>query len=260
MSVTDIFGMFDKLDDIIYKPVEAICDWVEEPLKKWEHKRKMDANAQDAQAKENMRRLEAELEMEREQQAAELQAQSKRWDAEIQQMIAEQEDARRDKFVEALYNYQKQLASAYREIVNSVGEMSLELRRKANDLVLEKTQAYMEIQQKAKLQAKQELKEIKDEFFESDPETYHMLVNDIRQECHTMVDTAAQCIIELKEDLKRLNENSDILMREGLAAVNKYLQPMANRMGVTTNIHNAPRLEKQETVDVQAVEINEMKE
>lgn len=36
-----VLDMFDKLDDIIYKPVETLCDWVEEPLRKWGHEREM---------------------------------------------------------------------------------------------------------------------------------------------------------------------------------------------------------------------------
>ena len=256
------FDMFDKLDDIIYKPVEAICDWVEEPLKRWKHGREMESYAQDARAKEDMRRLEAQIEMERKQQEAELQAQSKKWDAEIEQMIAEQEDARRDKLVEALKNYQIQLAAASRDIVNSIGVMSLELRSKANDLVLEKTQAYRKIQQEAKSQSMRELQEAKDTFFESDQETYRILVNDIMQERRTMIDTAAKCIVELSEDLARLNANTDILMRQGMAAVEGYLKPMMNGMGVAMNtkFHDAPILEEQETVDVQAIEVNDIKE
>ena len=27
-----MLDMFDKLDDIIYKPVETICDWIKEPM------------------------------------------------------------------------------------------------------------------------------------------------------------------------------------------------------------------------------------
>lgn len=42
--------MFDKIDDIIYKPVEAICDWTKEPLRKWEHERNMEAQAENIAA------------------------------------------------------------------------------------------------------------------------------------------------------------------------------------------------------------------
>ena len=28
--------MFDKLDDIIYKPIETICNWMQEPLRQFE--------------------------------------------------------------------------------------------------------------------------------------------------------------------------------------------------------------------------------
>ena len=40
MSLLD---MFDKLDDIIYKPVDAICDWAKEPLRAMQSKRDLQA-------------------------------------------------------------------------------------------------------------------------------------------------------------------------------------------------------------------------
>ena len=48
-----ILDMFDKLDDILYKPVELICDWVHEPLRRMEHKR-------DMQKEQNLAEIEAD--------------------------------------------------------------------------------------------------------------------------------------------------------------------------------------------------------
>lgn len=256
------FDLFDKLDDIIYKPVETICDWVKEPLQNWEADRNMALNAQDAKIKENMRRLEVQLEMDCEEQRAKLQFQRQQWDVEINKIIAEQEDARRDRLVEAIKNYQIQLADASRDIVNSIGIMSLELRSKANDLILEKTQSYKKIQDEAKLQSMQELKDAKDNFFESDPETYRVLVDNIMQERRFMVETAGKCIVELSEDLKRLNENTNILMRQGMDTIGGYLEPMANAIGTSASmkIYDTKELENQEMIEAKVVETNYINE
>ena len=32
-AVTKIFGMFDRIDDIIYEPVRLVCDTLRQPLK-----------------------------------------------------------------------------------------------------------------------------------------------------------------------------------------------------------------------------------
>lgn len=231
------FDMFDKIDDIVYKPVEAVCDWIGEPLKKWGHKRDLESMKQAAQLKAEMKEQEMRLEIQKSEDAARLQAEQRKWNAEIDIMLAEQEDARRDRLVEAVKRYQIELASASRDIVNSIGMMSLELRRKANDLVLEKTQAYRAVQDEAKKQSMQELKEVKEMFFETDPDTYYVLVDDIMQERRFMVETAGKFIVELSEDLKRLNQNSDELLRMGMDAVTGYLKPIASAIGGVTNMN-----------------------
>ena len=252
------FDMFDKLDDIVYKPVETLCDWIEEPLRKWEHGRNMNANEHAAQIEKEIHEFDAKLEMEREKNAAEMQFQRQKWDVEINEMIAEQEDLRRDKLVEAIKNYQIQLASASRDIVESIGKMSLNLRCKANDLVLEKMQAYKKIQDEAKLQCRKELQEVKDDFLESDPDTYHIMVDEIIQERRSMIETAGRFIDELSEDLKRLNENTDILMRQGMNTVERYLRPVADAMGVAVNVNadNAKMIENAEVVEKDVIETN----
>jgi len=229
--------MFDKLDDIIYKPVEAVCDWIKEPLRGFEQKRDIAKERQHMQMQEDMRRLEEKIAMEQEEHAAKMQFQRQKWDIEINTIIAEQEAGHRDRLVESIKNYQVQLASASRDIVESIGAMSIKLRCMANDLVLEKTQEYKRIQDEAKRQSIQELKEVKDNFFESDPETYRMLVSDIMEERRSMVETAGKCIVELSEDLKRLNENTDDLMKQGMRAVERYLMPMANALGGTVDVN-----------------------
>lgn len=225
--------MFDKLDDIIYKPVEALCNWINEPLRAFEHKRSIKTAKNNADIEAAQRKQDAELEAMRQRSAAELQADQRRWNAEIDQMIAQQEDERRDRLVESIKRYQIELATASRDIVNSIGLMSLELRNKANDLVIEKTQEYIRIQDEAKRQSLFQLQEAKDMFFETDPETYRVLVGDIMNERRNMVDTASKFISELSEDLKRLNQNSDELMRMGMQTTTEYLRPMANALAIS---------------------------
>lgn len=266
--------MFDKIDDIIYKPVEAICEWTKEPLKKWEHNRNMETQAQNIAAEERAReeklrhekemaqqaadnevakkKLEQELtEQERASVTADLEARAKidadirRWNAEIDQMILQHEDERRDRLVECMKRYQIDLANAARDIVNSIGLMSLELRAKANEMVLEKTKEYRALQDESKKQSMLELKEVKEMFFEDDPDTYKMMVSEIMQERRSAIELAGRFIVELSEDMKRLNQNTDDLMRMGMENANKYIAPMAGGLGVTlgTTLDNTKRIE-----------------
>lgn len=269
-----LLDMFDKIDDIIYKPVETICEWTKEPLKKWEHNRNMEIQAQNIAAEERAReeqhkhekemakqtagnemakkKLEQELtEQDRASVTADLEARAKidadvrRWNAEIDQMILQQEDERRDRLVECMKRYQIDLANAARDIVNSIGLMSLELRAKANEMVLEKTKEYRALQDESKKQSMLELKEVKEMFFEDDPDTYKMMVSDIMQEKRSAIELAGRFIVELSEDMKRLNQNTDDLMRVGMENANKYIAPMAGGLGVTlgTTLDNTKRIE-----------------
>ncbi len=218
-----LLDMFDRIDDIVFAPVQAICDWVHEPLRRMEHKRELELQAQ--QEQNLIARMEAE---------AELQAKRRQWQIEMDQLIQEQEDARRDRLVEAVKRYQIELAEAIQHIVENVGLMSLALRKRANDLVLEKTKAYIAIQDRAKEQSKKELDEAKMMFAEDDPETYRMLVKQILEERQSMIDMAGKFIAELSEDLRRLNQNSDLLLQQGMTAVTEALTPLTASLALSS--------------------------
>ncbi|MDE6832885.1 MAG: hypothetical protein K2J39_01350 [Ruminococcus sp.] len=275
-----LLDMFDKIDDIVYEPVKTICEWLKEPLRKREHSRNMDAQAQQINAEKNaqeakfrhamdfakqetenkmimekmkqdsarkavenkmaQKKLEQELkEKERKSVNADLEAKAKieadirRWNAEIDQMILQKEDERRARLVECMKRYQIDLANATRDIVNSIGLMSLELREKANQMVIEKTKEYRALQDESKKQSLLELREVKEMFFKDDPDTYKIMVSDIIQERSSAIELASRFIVELSEDMKRLNQNTDELMRIGMENTSKYIAPMTNGLGVT---------------------------
>ena len=86
-----LFDMFDKLDDIIYEPIETCCEWTKEPLKRWEHEREQQAE-----------RNRVENEIYRQQQEMQL----AQWDAE-KRMELEQAQARAN--IELYYFRKKRL-------------------------------------------------------------------------------------------------------------------------------------------------------
>lgn len=267
------FDMFDKIDDIIYKPVETICEWTKEPLKRWEHQRDMETQSQNIEAEERIRRENYQHEMEMAQKTvdnemaqkrldqalteeerksvtedmaarAKIDADIRKWNAEIDQMILKEEDARRDRLVECMKRYQIDLSNAAIDIANSIGMMSLELREKANTMILEKTKQYRALQAETKQQSMCEIKEVK-EMFADDPDTLKMLLDTILQERASAFEIAGRFITELSEDMKRINQNTDELMRIGLQNAGEYIKPMANGLGVTlgTTIDTTKRIE-----------------
>ena len=232
--------MFDKLDDIIFAPVNAICEWSKEPLRRFEHDRELQNMQREFDNTQTDKRLESELyeeklkaENDARAESLRIDADARRWNAEIDQMISDQEQARNDRVVESLKNYQLDLSRATLEIVKNLGEMSLELRAKANDMIQEKTEAYRKMQKEAIAEYNNELKEVK-EMFADDRETFEMMRNEIIDERRSIIDLAKSFILELSDDIKRVNQNIDELTRMGMNNTDKYLSPLASALGMST--------------------------
>lgn len=251
--------MFDKLDDIIYEPVKGICNWVEEPLRRFSSERELKKMDKQADIEMKMQANAAELEAFNARQKAELEIDRKRWNAEIDQMIAEQEDARKDKLVEAIKNYQITLATATKDIVESMGLMSIELRRQANELVKERTDQYIALQAKAMDDAEKRLIEI-GEKFASNERVRTRMEDSVINNMDTILENGDKFIKELSEDLKQLNQNTDILMNEGMQNINKYLAPMAQTLAINTSACNTSSDEIKQIEDGNIIDVDEFQE
>ena len=248
-GIMNVLSMFD----VVTGPVNAVCEWVKAPLKRFEHKRKMQMMDKEADVTIRLQREAAELAAERERQQAELQVEQRRWNAEIDELIADSEMRRNKEMVEAIKQYQLDLSNATKEIVESLGVMSLELRRKANDLLEEKMRSYKAIQDEAKKQSIAEINEAKEMFFEDDPETYRMLVNTALSERKSTFEVAGRFMLELSEDFKRLNQNTDALLQMGMRNVDKYLEPIAGKLGTGQSLqssYNSSQIEDKNVIDV----------
>ena len=203
-----------------------------------------------------MRQQEAELQAYNERQAAELQVDQRRWHAEIDAMIAEQESKRRDQLVESIKRYQVDLAMATKDIVNSIGMMSIELRREANALIMEKTQEYRQLQDEATNNAMQRLDDINQRFASNERVRLRM-EDSVMNQMDAVVDAANEFIKELAVDFKRLNQNTDDLMRMGMQNVNKYLEPMAKSLQIDSKIdqQDLKQLPDSSIVEGEALEV-----
>lgn len=243
--------MFDKIDDIVYKPIETLCNWIEEPLKSFESKRQIQQMQVTAEIEEKARRQEAELQAYSARQQVEIEADRRRLNAEIDQMIQEQEMANREKFVEALKRYQTDLARVNVEIVNSIGLMTIDLRRAAHALVTEKTQEYREIQNQAIESAMKRLDEINERYANNERVRTRM-EDSVMNQMDSVIEAADRFITELADDLKRLNQNTDDLMHMGMENVNKYLAPMGQSLHIDTDINYdaTNQIESKEIVDI----------
>ncbi len=224
-----ILDMFDKLDDIIYEPVKAVSNWIGEPLKKWEHNRELEKMQTAAEIEETNAKRNMEIQQEQKRLEAELEADQRRWNAEIDQLIAEQEDRRRDKIIASIKQYQIDLANTSKDIINSIGLMSLDLREKANKLVLEKTNEYIAIQKTAQDDAEKRLDNIETKY--ADNERLRIRMEDsVIDNMEAIINHANQFISELSEDLKRLNENTDELVKISTTTILTTTNSLGNNL------------------------------
>ena len=260
MAISDIF---EKLDDIIYEPIHVLVSYVGEPLKWLENQRKVIEETAvikketDLRIKEKkieqlieQKKLEAELNARRE--SAKLENDIRKWDEEVNNLIADSEMERRDKLVESIKRYQLDLATASKDIVESIGKMSLELREKANNMVSEKTKEYIETQKDVKKQSWEEMREAK-EMFADDAEMLKMVESQILNERASMIELTNDFIKELADDMKRLNENADKILAMSMETTKKYLDPIAKNLQIDTSVNsniNTKQLEDDSTIEV----------
>lgn len=221
----EFLDMFDKLDDIVYEPVKAICEWAKEPLRILESKR----NAKnEAEAK----KLDQELAQKSQREAAELDADIRRWNVEIDNMIADKEMERHDRLVEALKQYQIDLAKAAKDMALALNNMQVEIRDVAGKLIDQRTQTYKKMQDEIKASTLKELSEAKEMFFDSDPDTYKMLREQIIEERKTMIEQASIFIKELAEDSKRLSISFDDTKDQSQKYIFETLKSLAGKYDI----------------------------
>lgn len=224
-----LLNMFDKLDDIVYEPIKVVCDYLRQPARAMEMHIEVKKEQKLANIENSNKQLEADIEMQKVDARVELQAKERRLNAEIDDLIAENELKRKTAVVEAIKQYQIDLSQAVNECIHEIGNMSLELRERANDMVIEKTKQYTELQDKSKAYAKKELKEIEEMF--GDNERVRIKMEDaVIDQMTNMITTANSFIKELSEDMKRLNSNIDKLTEKGQEMVGEYLKPMTAKV------------------------------
>ena len=119
---------FSKLAEVLVSPVNMMCNWAEEPLKRYEHERVEKTKDADVQ-----REITRQVGVERA-----LSDQRIKEETEIIRIIAEIEQLKKDKEFErmkevsdAMMEYQKELTRVNVEAVEAIGSMRIDLQRKA---------------------------------------------------------------------------------------------------------------------------------
>nr|WP_312058995.1 hypothetical protein [Fervidobacterium pennivorans] len=264
--------LIDKLGNIIYTPIELLTDLAKEPLKRWEHKRSIERIDAEAQARIKEKNAEVDLIIKKERTLAEIeefkkdkelerekaridaeaqaraQARIKEKNAEVDLMIkkeralAEIEEFKKDKELErmkavseAIMKYQDQLTRLNVNAINAIGHMQLDLRERAQQLVCEKSIIYIKMQKKAFEEAENDLKRIEKDFHEND-RAREILMNAVGKRLVNIIDTATKFLIELNEDIKKLNHSISLLAEQGQIFIEHHLKKFHVIEGDTIDI------------------------
>ena len=248
-----------KLGDVIMKPIDLMIDWGKEPLRNKEHKRSLERDSNSVNTKARIEKEKIELEFKLKQQENELknnytiqlekekqetlalisklQLQEKELDndlairkqTEVHRIMSEIDELQKDKdfqrmklVSESIMKYQAELTKLNVNAINAIGNMQLELREKAQNLVYDKTVRYKELQDKAINEASDDLEKILEKF-PNNERVQDIMIKAVDKRLSNVIDTAQNFLLELNEDIKLLNKSINSLAEGGQKFIEKHL-------------------------------------
>ncbi|GAB3442117.1 hypothetical protein [Insolitispirillum peregrinum] len=241
VSGAGILNFIGKLGNTVTAPFDILKDWANEPLKRWEHERNEQSHEHAHQREMDKllaeEKIRSELRIEEEKAKTDIEIQR---ETGILRIVAEIEDLKKDKQLErmkeasaALVHYQSEMMRLMTDIVYSIGEMQLDLRERAQKIVLEKTTQYKEIQSNAYEEMAREIEEIEDRF-ESNERAKNMLYAAIDRKYNSILDATTSFLAELSRDIGDINRSITGISESGKIFVEQHLSQF-NNIGITTN-------------------------
>jgi len=279
-------SFWSKFTDIITSPIETICRWAEEPLRRSEHRRSEESKSSDVQreitrevgvekalSEQRMREKQLESQLERDRQhflseqkmreeqfatemrikqeteSVNIEIERERFlseqkmreqefatnmqikrETEIVRIIVEIEEFKKDKEFErmkavsdAMMLYQKELTRINVEAVEAIGSMRIDLQRKAYELIHEKTQQYAELQERAILQAEEQLSRIDNNPNMSDS-SRTILTNAVDKKLAGIIDNATRFIEQLNDDMQHISKDINLITSSGQNFIQRHLE------------------------------------
>ena len=145
-----------------------------------------------------------------------------KFNAELDDMIADKELERSKKILDAIKEYQITMAESSKSIHESLGKMTIELRRQAHDLMEEKKQAYLQMQKNATAAAMDQLKMIRSEFPEGSME-YQIMGEAVRSQLVGIVESSNSFMKMIDADFAKMTDNLDMISRNAAENPNQYI-------------------------------------
>lgn len=216
---------------ILSNPLGILEEWAVEPLRRFEFERDQIAKDNDLQRQIEVltaqKRFETEMEIKLSNQRVDLeikmQTEISRINVQLQEWQKDEQFNRMIKVTEAVMTYQEKLTDLNICAIRKIGNMDIELREKAQDLILRKTYQYKELQDRAQRDAEDEFERILTKFA-SNQRVLDIMVNAAESKLVSVIDNSVKFLEELNVDIQMMNKNIDRLTSEGQSFIKDQLR------------------------------------
>jgi hypothetical protein len=211
---------FSKLAEVLTLPVNMMCNWAEEPLKRFEYDRIEKTKDKDVQ-REITRQVGVEVALS--DQRIKEETEIVRIITEIEQLKKDKEFARMKDVSDAMMEYQKELTRVNVEAVEAIGSMRIDLQRKAYELIHEKTQQYKALQHESIQNARDQLIEINaiPGLSESDKA---ILTSGVSAILTSTIHEAKRFIEQLSSDMQLISSDINLITTNGQQFIQRHLE------------------------------------
>lgn len=249
----NILNWADKLDDIIYAPVSIITEWAKEPLRRSQYK--MDEKIKDNESRRIRETKEHDVQLEVKQQTevakvlSELEQYNKdreldrkikesehevammiKTKTEIERILDEIDQLKKDNefnrmiaVTEAIMQFKERLTKVNLDAIASIGNMQIDLRDKAYNLIVEKSKCFKELQDVAWNDAFSDLKRIEENFADNDG-AKRILTNAVDNRLANIITASNNFLNELNNDILSINQNINLLTENGQNFIERHLE------------------------------------
>lgn len=229
----------NKVFKALTGPLGILEDWASEPLKRWENQREQANRDREVEreirqqtgvetVKSELRRQEAEHSANLE---IRMQTEIARINAETEQWRKDQEFQRMKDVAEAVTQYRERLTELQINTIRAIGNMDIELRSKAQDLILTKTREYKALQDQAQKDAEAEFERILDKF-SSNERIMDIMITNAQKKLASVIDGTSQFLLGLNEDIQKMNNTIDMITQSGQAFIDRQIESQINSLSL----------------------------
>ena len=227
-----IFGMFDKIDDIVYEPVKLVCDVLKQPLKQIDcHNDKKKAE-HEQQLQMQIKQFEIDLELDRKEREMRLTLEEQKLQEEINDIVRANDLDQREEMIQLEMKYRQEMAAAAVQLANVIANMQAETRSKILNLYTEKEKEYLDLQAKYKKDMFNTVMCLKETFPDGTGDAL------IQQEVQTQLKIIAERSQEfsklMRDDMAKVFGIIDDGMKEVTGLATKYFQPTQSNQNILT--------------------------